>query len=179
MQQNQIAKFILQQLKANREIFARLFQKTTPEMVQWRLKADQWNMLEIVGHLIDEEIEDFRLRTKWTIERPNTSPPPIDPVGWVLSRAYSQRDFQSQVDTFNLEREKSITWLASLDLESIQWNSGYAHPKLGHLDAWHYFTNWLAHDHHHIRQINRLHYGYLREIVEKDLYYAGNHLVFQ
>lgn len=179
MNQFEIAAHIIQQLKANQSIIAQLFQKTTLEMIHWHSKPDHWNMLEIVSHLIDEEIEDFRLRMKWTIEKPGTPPPLIDPEGWVTSRAYDQQDFQSQVNTFKLEREKSIQWLESLNLHSVQWNSGYKHPKLGHLDTWHYFTNWLAHDHHHIRQINRLQYAYLREVVGQDLYYAGNHLVFQ
>jgi hypothetical protein len=175
----QIAQYSIQQFELNTKLFAILFQKTPSHMVKWRLKEDQWNMLEIVGHLIDEEIEDFRLRTKMAIEKPGQTPHSIDPVGWVEDREYANQDFDKQTKLFLEERAKSLTWLQSLDLKTVPWKNGYEHPARGFLDAWFYFTNWLAHDHHHIRQINRLQYAFLREQVGKDLAYAGNHEVFK
>jgi len=36
-----------------------------------------------------------------------------------------------------------------------------------------FFSNWLAHDYLHIRQITRLKYDYLKQLTNEDLSYAG------
>jgi hypothetical protein len=37
-----------------------------------------------------------------------------------------------------------------------------------------FLCNWLAHDQHHIRQLNTLQHEYLREKTGEDLKYAGD-----
>ncbi|MGH7317890.1 MAG: DinB family protein, partial [Candidatus Rokuibacteriota bacterium] len=51
-----------------------------------------WSILEVVGHLLDEEREDFRPRLDVILHRPHETWPPIDPAAWVTARGYNDRD---------------------------------------------------------------------------------------
>ena len=48
---------------------------------RWRPEQGGWSILEIVAHLADEEIDDFRMRTELTLRDPELPWPPIDPEG--------------------------------------------------------------------------------------------------
>ena len=65
-----------------------------------------------------------------------------------------------------------MEWLMNLD--NPQWDNYYEHPKFGKMSAKLFFTNWLAHDYLHIRQILKLKFDYLKFISKEDLNYAGN-----
>ena len=129
-------------------------------------------MLEIACHLVDEEVEDFRLRVEYTLLKPGEKWPAIDPEGWVKSREYSTRDYKQTIEKFIYEREKSIQWLK--DLENVNWDNKYTHPEFGSMSAKMILFNWLAHDFFHIRQINRYNFEYLDQKTSESLKYAGN-----
>lgn len=163
--------FIKEQLKKNKTVFQNLLKDPTEDMVLWKQAPEKWCLLEIVCHLYDEEIYDFRFRTKWVLERPNQTPPPIDPIGWVTAHDYIHQDFTKMLKSFLSEREKSIHWLLSLN--HVNWNHAFEHSKLGKLTARHFLANWLAHDYLHIKQILKLKYDYLKYRSGENLDYAG------
>jgi hypothetical protein len=138
----------------------------------WKHAENEWCLLEIVCHLYDEEREDFRQRVRQTLENPGSPPPPIDPENWVHQRKYIEKDYQEMLDSFLLERSKSIEWLKGL--QNPQWDNNYRHPELGALSAKYFLTNWLAHDILHFRQIITLQYQYLQQSTEVDLIYSGS-----
>lgn len=162
---------IIQELRNNKTVFQELLSHVSDEMIQWKPGKNEWSLLEIVCHLHDEECEDFRARTRCALETPHLNPQPIDPVGWVHERAYSEQDYQTTLDKFLSERDTSIKWLSTL--ENCDWSSALQHYRQGKMSAMTFLCNWLAHDYHHIRQINRLKYEYLRCKSEEDLTYAG------
>lgn len=162
---------IIAGLKKNRETFRGLLEKVTTDEIYWSQGPGKWCLLEIVCHLHDEEIEDFRTRVKCVLHDPVQSPPPIDPVGWVSERKYRNQDFEVVLAKFLKERDFSIRWLESL--KDPAWGNTYMHPKLGPMSALLFLTNWLAHDFLHFRQIIRLKYEYLREMSAISLDYAG------
>lgn len=164
--------YIIQELTRNREVFDRLLSGKKKDIYTWRPSIEKWSLLEIVCHLHDEEIEDFRARVQHTLERPETSPPPIDPVGWVKQRNYSGQDYETMVSKFLQERDKSVAWLQSLN--SPNWQNAYQHKVLGQLSAGMFLANWLAHDYLHIRQINSYYFGILKQQSGQDLSYAGD-----
>ena len=49
---------------------------------QWRFKppTGNWSVLEIVCHLADEEVDDFRTRLKLTLESPELPWPQFGPI---------------------------------------------------------------------------------------------------
>ena len=129
-------------------------------------------MLEIVCHLLDEEVEDFRTRTKQVLEDPKKALPPIDPVGWVKQRKYIEQDFEETLARFIEERDNSLRWIRSLKI--VNWDNAYQHPKFGPMTAKLFISNWLAHDYLHIRQILYLKRGFHEATSEESLAYAGN-----
>lgn len=162
---------IIQQLQANRAVFKNLL--TDKEaMIKWKPLPDAWSLLEIVCHLYDEERADFRTRVFNTLLTPEIQPPSIDPPGWVTQRKYAQQDYGEKLNAFLEERNKSIKKLKAL--KNPQWKNIYVHPFAGELTAYQLLANWLAHDYHHIRQINRRMYEYLRESSKVGLGYAGD-----
>ncbi|MDU8885424.1 DinB family protein [Yeosuana sp. MJ-SS3] len=164
-------KFVLQQLKQNKEVFLGLLKHVDKDMYLWKQVPEKWCLLEIVCHLYDEEREDFRFRTQWVLEKPNTIPPAINPVGWVTERHYIEQDYNTMLQKFIDERENSIQWIESL--KNPAWENAYNHPKVGILTAKHFYDNWLAHDYLHFRQITKLKFDYLNHLSGEDLNYAG------
>ncbi|MEN8248433.1 MAG: DinB family protein, partial [Bacteroidota bacterium] len=103
---------------------------------------------------------------------PDEQLPMFNPQKWVTERDYIGQNFEAKVKEFLDERTYSISWLNSL--KDPNWQNTYHHPKLGPMTAELFLTNWLAHDHIHIRQINRLSYQFLQHQSGIDLSYAGN-----
>ncbi len=162
---------IIEELKRNKTVFKNILENLPQEQYNWRFNPEKWCLLEIVCHLYDEEREDFRERVKHILANPELPLNSIDPVGWVKSRKYIERDYNTALKNFLSERENSVKWLEQL--ENPRWDNFYKHPKLGNLSAKMIFANWLAHDYLHIRQILKLKYEYLKSISGEDLSYAG------
>jgi len=162
---------IIQSLERNKKVFKELLNEVPSEEYLWRQSTDKWALLEIVCHIRDEEVEDFRTRVKYVLEDPELTLPSIDPVGWVLDRKYIEQDYNTVLNSFIDERERSINWLKSL--QDPKWDNSYLHPKLGPMSAKLFLSNWLAHDLLHIRQIMKLRFDYLKHISSEDLSYAG------
>ena len=163
---------IIDNLARNRSVFDALLSKTNSESACWKASPDQWSLLEVVCHLYDEEREDFRARVKHCLENPELPFLSIDPVGWVTTRKYLAQDFNEKLLSFLKERNDSIEWLRSL--ENPNWENIHENPKLGVMSANKFLSNWLAHDHIHIRQINRIKYEFLDSKSKDSLKYAGD-----
>ena len=163
---------IIYELSKNRTIFKSLLKDITHEEYLWKWNPDKWCLLEICCHLYDEELEDFRTRTKYVLETPDVPLPPFDPTKWVTERAYIQQDFDSMLTKLLMERDRSVEWLRSLS--NPKWENAYKHPKFGNMSAELFSTNWLAHDYLHMRQILTLKFDYLKQLTRESLTYAGN-----
>lgn len=159
------------QLKVNRHVFRAILQGVSVAMQTWRPASGGWCMLEIVNHLLDEEKDDFRARIRFCLESPEAPFIPIDPVGWVQSRSYLSQNYQKSLEEFLKERDNSLQWLSGL--KHSAWDLSCKHPLYGSMTAGDLLANWVAHDYHHIRQINNLKYEYLKKHTETDLGYAG------
>jgi len=164
-------KYIIEQFKINKGTFISLLNDATPDFYNWRPKAKSWCLLEVLCHLYDEERLDFRFRTQWVLERPGEVPPAFNPLSWVEDHRYMEQDFSEMLAKFLSERDKSIKWLESL--ENPQWDHAFLHPKLGSMSAGYFLSNWLAHDYLHFRQITKLKFNYLSNMLKSDLNYAG------
>ncbi len=166
-------KAIIEELYANRSVFEKLLISIPHEMIHWRQAPNKWSLLEIVAHLLDEEIEDFRIRLRLVLEDPKIDWPPIDPESWVAQRKYSDKNYSECLTRFLEERNASIHWLQNLT--DPRWDNAYHHPKFPPISGSMLLANWLAHDYLHIRQITQLKFFYLSEHSQPDaLRYAGN-----
>jgi len=117
---------------------------------RWRPEEGSWSILEIVSHLADEEIDDFRMRTELTLRDPELPWPPIDPEGAAVERQYNEADLGKTVSRFVTARRESITWLQQL--RDPDWSRTH-HHKLGDIRAGDLLAAWVAHDALHLRQI--------------------------
>lgn len=163
---------MIERLRANAGVLAALVAGVGDAQARWKPERDKWSILEVTCHLADEEVEDFRTRVEHTLERPEAAWPPIDPQGWAEARAYNERDLAEALARFLAARRDSLAWLESLG--DPDWSRAHRHPKLGPISAGDLLTSWVAHDHIHIRQLNRLHREYLvEELSEHAPDYAG------
>ena len=162
---------IVSELENNKSVIPELFESVPPSQQLWKPKPDSWCLKEVICHLVDEEILDFRFRTRFILEQPNTMPPAIDPIAWITDHAYMDQDYESKIEEYKQERSSSLNWLRQLD--KPDWNKSFEHPKFGIMTAGYYLSNWLAHDYLHIRQITKLKFDYLRNQTGNDLDYAG------
>jgi len=163
--------YAIEQLEKNKVIIKTLLENVTEDGYTWKQTPDKWNLLEIICHLYDEEIEDFRTRTTNVIETPDKRPPSFDPVAWVKDRKYAEQNFDQKLSDFLKERDKSIIYLKGLKDPDL--TKGYDYSKFGHVDGIFFLTNWVAHDYLHIKQIVRLKYDYAAQLMERDINYAG------
>lgn len=162
---------IISELNRNQEVFHHLLRSATKEQYTFKPDPKTWCLLEVVCHLLDEEIEDFRARVEHVLSRPGQPLNPIRPETWPKDRNYIGQDFESVLQRFIEERRQSVAWLHSL--QNPKWEQTVDHPKVGPRSAKKFLINWLAHDYHHIRQINRIQHAYLMHTSGDDLTYAG------
>ena len=91
-------------LIASLERFGRILPEVVrdvaPDDAAWKPPDEAWSILEVVCHLADEEVLDFRQRVALTLRDPSEAWPPIDPEGWAVERQYNQRQLGEVVPRF-------------------------------------------------------------------------------
>jgi hypothetical protein len=138
---------------------------------RWRPPEGGWSILEVVNHLADEEVEDFRARLRSTLEDPTRPWPSFDPEGAVVSRRTNERDPRESLARFRAERERSLAWLRSLVAPA--WENTYAHPKRA-IRAGDLLASWAAHDARHLQQVGKRLYALaVRDGAPYSVGYAG------
>lgn len=126
-----------------------------PNLARWKPTSGAWSILEIVCHLGDEEVDDFRTRLRLALTDPAADWPRIDPPTWAIERKYNEQDLDAALARFIRERGESIRWLRSL--ESPDWAVTVVRPRVA-MRPGDLLVAWAAHDALHIRQIaKRLH----------------------
>jgi len=141
------------------------------EAARWKPAPDRWSVLEVVCHLADEEVEDFRTRIALTLRDPTAAWSPIDPPRWAVERRYQEQPLSASLARFLSERATSLSWLAAQ--REAKWDNVHQHPKAGPFTARMLLANWMAHDLLHLRQISRLQYEALAAGSGEKLDYAG------
>lgn len=146
---------VVSQLKTQARGIISLVDGLTGEDARWKPALNSWSVLEVLSHLVDEEIYDFRAHLDHILHTPNQPWPEIDPAGWVTSRHYNEGNFGKTRARFEVEREKSLTWLG--EVTSPDWEATVIH-SWGSLSAGDMLASWLAHDLLHLRQLTELRY---------------------
>ena len=143
----------------------------TEEQAHWKPSEKDWSITEVICHLADEEVEDFRTHTDQLLYHTDESWQAIDPQAWVTQRKYNQQDHRTGLQRFLFERQESLRWLSRL--ESPDWDSKIEN-QYGKLTAGDALLSWAAHDLLHLRQLIELHYAYAaRQAKPYEIGYAG------
>ncbi len=144
----------------------------SPEQARWKPDAAQWSILEVMCHLADEELDDFRTRLDLTLHEPEAEWPRIDPQRWAAERRYNEGSLDEALARFLDRRAQTVAWLEGL--AAPDWSRSHQHPRFGPISAGDLMISWVAHDHIHIRQLNRLHREYVvASLPEHSPAYAG------
>jgi hypothetical protein len=162
--------YVTARMANNAQLIRSLTRGVTNEQARWRPDTTSWSILEVINHLHDEEVEDFRTHLD-VILRQSQPWPRIDPQGWVTARRYNERDLEQSVDSFLRARTESLAWLK--DLPSPDWQTVYAAP-FAEITAGDILASWVAHDLLHTRQLVELHWAYMASSVRPhSVDYAG------
>lgn len=161
------------QLAAQAESIRQLCVGVGDEQARWRPDADSWSLLEVINHLADEEVADFRARLDCILHRPEAPWPPIDPGGWVMERNYNGRNLNESLDRFSALRRDSLEWLRALQQADL--NASARAPWGGSIRAGDMLAAWVAHDLLHLRQLTELHYAWTQHRLQPwSVAYAGD-----
>lgn len=123
------------------------------QSLTWRPPDGGWSLIEIVGHLLDEEELDFRPRLFSTLEDPARPWPPINPPETVQQRNHQAASLDELLSQFECERRTSLSALHARVLPD--WSNTHEHPRIGPISATDLLVSWAAHDALHLRQIGK------------------------
>jgi len=162
----------LERMASQAEAIASLTRSLTVDEACYRIEESSWSVVEVMGHLLDEEREDFRVRLDYILHRPGEPWPPINPQGWVTERRYRERDLAGTVEGFLAERGRSLAWLRGLG--EPEWCTEGQAP-FGVISAGDMFASWVAHDVLHLRQLVKLRWALtVRALEPHATRYAGD-----
>ncbi len=133
---------LITRLDEQRETVVAAFRAVPDAEVRWHPGEGRWSLIEVLGHLLDEEQDDFRPRIHATLERAEWVP--IDPEARVRERAHQSADPAERLQRFDAKRRASVEWLRSLQV--ADWSQRHAHPQLGPISAGDLLASWVAHD---------------------------------
>jgi len=161
-----------EQLSKSASAIEEILNNLTQEQARWKPAPNKWSILEVVNHLYDEEIEDFRDRLDMVLHHPGEEWKPNNPEAWVTEKEYNKRDFGKSLKNFLNERNKSILWLSQLPSPKLELF--YEHPNFKKISAGDILYSWLAHDYLHQRQIINIKLNHLEELIKPySIKYAG------
>lgn len=155
----------VKQLKADQRIFTDLLNSIDPDRAQWKPDEERWSVLEIINHLADIEVEDFRSNFELILFHPEDPWPHYDEIEWITSRKYNEQNLLETMKRFMRERDKSILWLERLknpDLEKYHLGNESSGVKKRAGDI---LSSWIAHDLFHMRQLVLIQYDILNKSV--------------
>lgn len=133
----------------------------------------KWSISEVLGHLADEERNDFRARIDYMLHKPGQDWPPIDPQRTVREGNFNQQSLDDLRADFMHERGRSLEWLTGL--HDADWSVSYTHPRMGEFTAASLLCAWAAHDLLHLRQIEHTLFLHLGRSAHPDRTdYAGS-----
>jgi len=164
--------YLVAQLKMHAETIHTLVSDISELQAAWKPTPQQWSILEVINHLFDEEVEDFKTHLDFILTQKEEPWPRIDPEGWVTQRQYNQRQISHSLASFLQARDNSLKWLSAL--KSPDWNAVYQLP-FGPITAGDMAAAWVGHDLLHIRQLVELHWAAAaRDTAPYRLDYAGS-----
>lgn len=145
----------VRQLDQQGKVISSLGTDLSDEQARWKPAPEDWSILEVLNHLVDEEKLDFRRHLHHILSTPDEPWPKIAPQDWVVEKNYNQQSLAQTNDNFKSERKKSLEWLKSLG--DPEWSKSIE-LSWGKLSAGDMLASWLAHDLLHLRQLIELRY---------------------
>ena len=109
-----------------------------------------WSPIQIVAHVLHNELNDWIPRLRWVLERGESLPfPAYDPSGNV---AFASQSVDELLDSFAAARSDSLDELRATLSPAVLMLKG-AHPAFGIVTVDELLCAWVVHDLHHIAQL--------------------------
>jgi hypothetical protein len=154
------------------EVYRSILIHISDKQAVWKPSEDQWSLLQVVNHLLDEEIHDFRQRIEHSFNVASVNWKRIEPLKWAKENRYENRHYIDVLNSFLMQRRLSVRFLRSYYEDD--WKRSDNYPYGDPMTAEATLYSWLAHDYLHFRQINRLCYQFYDDVTgEQNLGYAG------
>jgi uncharacterized damage-inducible protein DinB len=106
-------------LKAQHDQMLVLLSPLSREQVLARPTPEDWNILEVLGHIIDGE-QVFAYRTLWIARGETTPLPGFDQDSFVATANFSARSLSSLLEAYSATRRASMALFASLDRTALE-----------------------------------------------------------
>ena len=145
--------WMINRLERIPDSLALLLADLSTDDARWRPSESDWSILEIICHLIDEDLDDFGTRLRMTLEAPEADWPKIDPKAAAGARGYRDRDLQMMLHQFSAVRRTEANWLHTVADHDFFIEK--SQPTFGTIRAGDILAAWCAHDDLHLRQIAR------------------------
>lgn len=139
-------------LRATGEWIEAAYRGMPPDVGTHRPGPEKWSLVEILGHLVDEERDDFGTRLRLIVADPALDWPPNDPVRNVRERRHQEKPAAALLADFVAARAETLAWLRTLDDEALKT---VKHDPRGSLAAGDLLAAWVAHDLAHLAQMAR------------------------
>jgi hypothetical protein len=144
----------ISQLRFQCETIAQLVSNLADDEIQWKPDPENWSIVEVLYHLVYEEIYDFRRYLGQIFGSEPSISPVKAPEDWKAQ--YLKASLPELLEQLQEEREKSILWIETL--KDPDWGQTITF-SWGSLRAGDLMAAWLAHDLLHMRQIIELRYA--------------------
>jgi DinB superfamily len=126
--------------------------------------AGTFNVVDVIGHLIYADKEDWLPRARRILEFGEAKP--FDPFDrWGHLGECRGKTLPQLLDDFAGVRSKCVEELRALDLKPEQLERRGRHPALGVVTLSELLATWAAHDLTHLHQISRIMAHQYREAV--------------
>lgn len=116
---------------------------------------DTWNPLDVVGHLVHGEKDDWIPRVRQILHGPPGVP--FEPFDRFAQFRESQgKNLELLLDEFEDLRIGSLDQLAGFDLGEADLDRVGQHPEFGEVTLRQLLATWVCHDFSHLTQISRV-----------------------
>lgn len=132
----------------------------TPEAMTYRESPGAWTLHEVLCHVTDGEVTDWRPRVAAIMSREDKRFTPFDRVGG--QKTYGRWPTGALLDEFERLRRDNLTYLAQLNLAEADLERTGIHPEFGSVTLGQLLSCWVVHDLAHISQLSRIlvrHFG--------------------
>lgn len=111
-----------------------------------------WSAVQVVGHLIVGERDDWIPRLRRILEHGESVP--FDPFPHDATAAAPGTPLAELLDEFELLRAANLRELCAMDLSRVDLERTGTHPAFGRVTVSELLSTWGVHDLHHVRQIS-------------------------
>lgn len=136
------------------DAFRGLIGGAPPAAIQFRERPDAWTVHEVLCHVTDGEVTDWRPRVAMIVGDGDKRFTPFDREGG--ERHYGHWQTQPLLAEFERLRRDNLAYLERLELDDAALERTGIHPEFGDVTLRQLLATWVVHDLAHVNQISRV-----------------------